>query len=262
LSFTQIPNYIPGINLSSFWFNSDFEQNHFSAELNALSSIFKDSQSIALLDQIIKFRETGNPLDHPDGDGLHNQYFNPGIQDWLNIKNITMVDCGAYNGDSVLAALHLNLPISKAYCFEADTSNFIKLTQTLNKINGIQFLPTNLATWSESATLTFSNSGEEGSRVDNNSGFKVSAIALDDYLKNDHFNFLKIDVEGADLNTLIGAIKTIERNRPYISVAIYHRPKDLWEIPLFLFSNFTNYKFYLRLHGHNLIETILYGVPT
>lgn len=72
---------------------------------------------------------------------------------------------------------------------------------------------------------------------------------------------MKLDVEGEELNTLKGAFDFIYLYKPFISVCIYHKPVDLWEIPLFIHENFPHYKLYLRHHSKGKFETILYAVP-
>ena len=46
--------------------------------------------------------------------------------------------------------------------------------------------------------------------------FIVDVINLDDYCKNIKVDFIKIDVEGNELNVVLGAIKTITRDKPIV----------------------------------------------
>ena len=44
-------------------------------------------------------------------------------------------------------------------------------------------------------------------------------------------DFIKVDVEGADLGVLESAAETIRSQRPRLAIACYHRPDDLVAIP-------------------------------
>ena len=49
---------------------------------------------------------------------------------------------------------------------------------------------------------------------------------------------------------------------PYLSVSLYHKPKDWYEIPLFIKEISKNkYNFYLGAHSDYLNELILYCSP-
>jgi hypothetical protein len=68
-------------------------------------------------------------------------------------------------------------------------------------------------------------------------------------------------VEGFELNALQGALQTIENDTPTISVAIYHKPNDPVDIPLFLMKRLKNYEFFIGHHSQWFLESMLYCVP-
>lgn len=77
----------------------------------------------------------------------------------------------------------------------------------------------------------------------------------------DRLDYLKMDVEGGELNILKGAVETIRRHRPKLAVAIYHEPHHFWDYPSFILDTFEDYRFYLRQYGYSRFETLLYAVP-
>ena len=89
---------------------------------------------------------------------------------------------------------------------------------------------------------------------------EAPCTALDSFKEKLHPTILKIDVEGWESRLLSGAEEMIRRDRPVIAVAVYHRERDLWEIPLKLKELVPEYRFYLRSYL-NVAETVLYAVP-
>jgi FkbM family methyltransferase len=74
-------------------------------------------------------------------------------------------------------------------------------------------------------------------------------------------DFLKIDVEGADLGVLEGAAETIRRQRPRLAIACYHRPDDLVTIPGFIADLGLDYRWYLQCSTMTDVDTVAFGVP-
>jgi FkbM family methyltransferase len=87
---------------------------------------------------------------------------------------------------------------------------------------------------------------------------------LDDYRVErglDTVTFIKMDIEGGEIEALMGMSETIRLARPVLAIAIYHRSTDFVIIPLMVMSMCDNYDFYIRTYGWHSVETILYAVP-
>ena len=67
-----------------------------------------------------------------------------------------------------------------------------------------------------------------------------------------------MDVEGAELKSLMGARNTIIKNHPHLAICVYHKPSDLYEISGYILSLVPEYKFLLRHYCSREWETILY----
>lgn len=76
-------------------------------------------------------------------------------------------------------------------------------------------------------------------------------------------DYIKMDVEGSELETIQGSIKTIQTDHPICAICVYHKVDD---IPV-LFHELKRivsdypYRFYLRYHGFDLRELVLYAIP-
>jgi hypothetical protein len=74
-------------------------------------------------------------------------------------------------------------------------------------------------------------------------------------------DFLKVDVEGADLGVLEGASETIRRDRPRLAIACYHKPDDLVAIPDFIASLGVEYRWHLQCSTMTDVDTVAFAVP-
>jgi len=75
----------------------------------------------------------------------------------------------------------------------------------------------------------------------------------------DRVDFIKMDIEGAELGALVGAESVLRRFRPRLAISLYHRPGDYWRIPLWLHSLDLGYRLFLDHYTIHREETILYA---
>ena len=89
---------------------------------------------------------------------------------------------------------------------------------------------------------------------------RVPVVTIDD--ESPDATFIKLEIEGAELRALHGARKTLVANRPKLSIAAYHKPADLFELPEFLGSLDLDYTLGFRHHHPTLfISSVFYAVP-
>lgn len=170
------------------------------------------------------------------------------------------VDGGAYTGDTLLTFTRLTGGrCAGCAAFEPDPATAEKLQATVHK-RGLRGVTVhNKGLWSAPATLPFAVwHGTSASAVSGAGEVSVEAETIDRAAPA--ATFIKLDVEGAELEALKGAAATIKRNRPKLAVCVYHKPGDLFEIPLFIRSLVPEYRFYLRQHQPVACETVLYAV--
>jgi Methyltransferase FkbM domain len=85
-----------------------------------------------------------------------------------------------------------------------------------------------------------------------------SIDALVNSKKLPKMQYIKLDVEGAELESLRGARESIRRFRPKLAVSLYHKPNDLFELILYVASNFPFYKCHIDHYTIHMEETVLY----
>lgn len=186
------------------------------------------------------------------------QYFPKGIIELTDRE--VFVDGGAYTGDTLLTFMRLTGgKCAHCHAFEPEAANAAKLRATVER-RGLRGVTVhNKGLWSAPATLPFAAwHGTSASAVSGAGELAVEADTVDRAAPQ--ATFIKLDVEGAELEALKGAADTIRRNRPKLAVCVYHRPGDLFEIPLFIKSLVPEYRFYLRQHQPVACETVLYAV--
>jgi hypothetical protein len=72
---------------------------------------------------------------------------------------------------------------------------------------------------------------------------------------------VKLDVEGSERLALQGACDTISRHQPLLTVAIYHRPEDLFELPRLVSQLCPDHRLHIRTHNRFGLDIVLYAVP-
>ncbi len=77
----------------------------------------------------------------------------------------------------------------------------------------------------------------------------------------DRVDYLKMDIEGAEIAALKGAGFTLRKFRPQLAISIYHEPSHFWRIPLILRAACPRYRFYVKHYHFHCAETLLYGIP-
>lgn len=187
------------------------------------------------------------------------QYFNP---DFIHYEeNEIFVDAGCLNlGTSIL--LSKNCPnLQKVYAYEPDPQNYQQCLQNAAQLPNTIVKVFPYGTWSQKATLSFMASSDGSSRITDDGQVSIETISIDETIDaQDRVTFIKMDVEGAELESLKGARQTIQRCKPKLAICIYHKPEDMTEIPLLIKSIVPEYKLYIRHHSNSVAETVLYAV--
>lgn len=172
-----------------------------------------------------------------------------------------LVDGGAFDGDTLRTLLKKYRRLDSVAAFEPDLDNFRKLVKTIatrrKQIRNISLFPTGLGNKTGKAEFT---SGEgASSRLSKAGANSVPIVALDDVLPNFSPTFIKLDIEGSEESAIGGAQRLILKYKPSLAVCAYHKPEDIWRIPLTIKSMFPFYQLRMRCHGYNGFDLVLYA---
>lgn len=172
------------------------------------------------------------------------------------------VDAGCYDLGTTIGIFKKCRNVKKVYAFEPDPQNYekcINRRQEIGEASNITIYPCCL--WNMDTELQFDAGAGVGSSVAKNGNARVKAVMLDKVIaENDKVTFIKMDIEGAELEALEGARNIIQRDKPKLAICIYHKPEDMLALPLYIKSLVPEYKLYLRHYGNSVTETVLYAV--
>lgn len=184
-------------------------------------------------------------------------------QEFYSISNDEILfDCGAFTGDTIEDFVTFtNKKYKKIVAFEPDEKNVKRLNAFINnKIENVVVIQK--ATGDKNGKVSFLNKGNMFSKTvdvkDSSDELSVDIVRLDNYIDY-HPTLIKMDIEGSELDSLIGATQIIKTQKPKLAICIYHMPFDFYEIPKFLKSLVPEYKFKVRQHEPGFCQTVLYA---
>jgi len=166
-------------------------------------------------------------------------------------KGDVVLDVGSHLG--VFTRVALNAGARKVVCFEPnpETTAFFTRTFAQEQKSGRVVL-IQAAAMDKPGRLSFETGPSDNSGTAHVAGkgeISVEAVTIDQIVAQlglDAVDFVKMDIEGAELVALKGARKTIERFQPKLAIALYHKPKDVDEIPACIRSIEPRYAFKKR----------------
>lgn len=189
-------------------------------------------------------------------------YFDPELIQLC--ENEVFVDAGALNLETSLRFMEecrkSHIHNYRIHAFEPDCVSYETCKKVLKGVPDADIQLYNAGLWSEDTTLYFEKNGNAASRISKEkTGTSIKAVALDGRVL-DPVTFIKMDIEGAELEALKGSREILKRYRPKLAVSLYHKKEDLVEIPSYIKQLVPEYKLYIRHYSNAGVETVLYAV--
>jgi len=220
-------------------FTADYFKEH-EKEIDHLRTILADDKSREVLNNLIEYRLSGKieylfRADTPDA------------ENWnllkLSDEEIYM-DLGAYTGDTVSDFLSQVNSYKSIYAVEPEDRNFRKLGENTAGLENIQLIQA--AIGGEPGEIMFTHGVGRGGARGKGKTRPVPMETVDHILGGKVATFIKMDLEGEELQAIEGARNTISTYSPQLLIAAYHRIADFWEIPEKVLSCSSDYRVYLR----------------
>jgi FkbM family methyltransferase len=164
----------------------------------------------------------------------------------------TVLDVGGFKGETAIVFADAVGAQGKVFAFEPVPAAYRSMVSNI-KANGLESLITPVnkgcSSISKKATVVSAADGAPWSYVCEGDGsVDVELTSIDDFVDaNDlkKVDFIKLDVEGFESDVLTGARKVIQTFKPKLAVALYHKSRDLTELPRQVRS-LGDYKLYVR----------------
>ncbi len=189
-------------------------------------------------------------------------YFGTGLFDLSDAEHF--VDVGAYTGDSIdELCRHVGNWYRRIDAFEPDPTNLPALRRSVAHRRDVVVHECAVGDEPRAARLRsvdLNIGAGIASHLDDSGDISVEVRRLDDVVPAG-VTLLKMDIEGGEASALRGAVATIQRDRPVLAIAAYHRPSDLADLPSQIRELDAGYDLYLRQHADFYWDTVLYAVP-
>lgn len=195
------------------------------------------------------------------------------MNNYLNMnhsfENAFMIDGGVFDGEDSTRYLEVCGPEGRVYAFEplGDQHFSSSFNNALSKDSRLKLVPKGM--WNTSGELYFHVAGTmshvtETPSAKSDACITIPVTTIDDFVDQegiDQLDFIKMDIEGAELNALKGAEKTISRLNPVLAICIYHGFDQYINIPYYLMTKYPNYHFEIGIHDINGSEIVIYATP-
>lgn len=234
-----------------------------SIPFHAMNSVLKlcaDQLSVDYLRDQFHFR-AHNSLNQIPTASIDEIYF----PSWIShLDNEHYVDCGAADGDTIDEFRKRWDKWDHIYAFEPDFQNFGKLTLKHAEA-GSRVRRMHAAVGDVHTQVPFCETGDYSAHVVSQSDLMVWSVRLDDVLLDTESltppTYIKMDIEGSELEALWGAREIIKEHSPVLAICAYHKADHLWQIPLLIHAIQPEYKLFLRRYAEEVWELVWYAVP-
>jgi FkbM family methyltransferase len=220
----------------------------------------EDYRSKKVLNGIIKYWFNFDIVSmHKLCETLYSDYFDLDILECT--KNEVLVDMGAYIGDSAFDFVNTFGDYAKIYAYEVTPRTFEVLKKNLEQLKNIYPIQKGLGLEESVMYITDTGNGA-GNTVSYKGTIAVPIVSLDEDIQ-EPVSLIKMDIEGAEKDALLGSIRHIKEEKPKLLISAYHIPNDLFQIPKLVNEIRDDYKFYLRFNGHNCLwpcDYVLFAV--
>lgn len=185
-------------------------------------------------------------------------------------KEDYILDLGGCWGDTALYFAHKVGADGKVFSFEFIPNN-IKLHNINTSLNpnlskNIHLITNPVSNISDE-TIYYKDNGPASivytKPFDEQTG-SIKTISIDDFIETNNVekvNFIKMDIEGSEMNALQGAIKTIKKFRPKLAIAIYHSMEDFTNIPKWILDLNLDYEIFIGHYTIHAEETVCFAQP-
>lgn len=184
-----------------------------------------------------------------------------------------IIDAGAFIGDTGVYFHHKLGGRCRIHSFELLDENLALLVHNFERNGvrpGVDVVINKLALADKTGEeIVIADGATQGSTSifgKSAQGSRVQTITLDDYVMRlglEKVDFIKMDIEGAELQALHGARHTIHHFKPKLAICLYHKWNDAFTLPQAIHATGVDYSFTFKwVQLKDGWEAILLAIPT
>ena len=186
---------------------------------------------------------------------LKHQYFD--LKELYFSDDEVFLDIGSYDGGTACEFARVTgNKYKRIICFEPNERSYELCRQNTAQLSNVLLLKKGAS--NSSGIVNMSGEGGGANIINDEPGFAIETLRLDDII--DEATFIKMDIEGAEMDALLGAERLIRKHRPKLAISVYHLRTDIWEIPKLLLSWHPDYRLYLRIYSMKGNDAVLYAI--
>ena len=181
-----------------------------------------------------------------------------------------LVDCGAFDGDSIRGFMRRGKQFQHLYALEPDAANLAALRASLKSLPDL--LQEKVTVWpyavgDKDEKVSFSETHDVASKVSSSKVSSSNEEVLIDSRRLDSLpwrfqpTYIKMDIEGSEPVALTGGAELLKSEMPVLAICLYHRTEHLWQIPNLIHQLAPGYALYLRRYAEDCWEQVCYAVP-
>ncbi len=145
------------------------------------------------------------------------------------------------------------------------TAGSMKVTQeNLKDFDNIIYRQTAVGNTNGSICMTEFNGAPGSNLVSSKGDTEIPMVRLDDDIC-EPITFIKMDIEGSEIEAMKGAEQHIRRDKPKLAICSYHNNHHIYEIPRLMREYNPQYKLYMRYNGpfNNVLasEFVTFAIP-
>ncbi len=174
-----------------------------------------------------------------------------------------VIDAGAFTGNTVVYFTQLVGQEGKVYAFEPMQEIFKTLQENTQNMPEVHLFQAGISHCDGQMHVAAQNSAS--SSLFQQGDVCVNIRSIDSFVQVqalDKLDFIKMDIEGSEMDALKGAKNTIAQFTPKLAICIYHRPNDIFQIYKQILTINPYYTFYLKHCSNTIWETVLFAMPS
>lgn len=256
-------------DFTTFWFQEKMDYSFVNKHKEVLEKLYEglgDEKSQECMEAYLNQKISGK-FEYLEQVKTEQQYYE---KDLINLKNVScMVDCGAYDGDTFYAFCKKyeeetgKTYTGKAFLLEADEITYQRLLENCNEKDNA--IPMRVGVWNKKTNLKLKraeNNMPKENKISEEGDISIAVDKIDNLISAENeVGFIKMDIEGSELNALKGAERIIRKYKPILAICVYHKKEDLLTIPQYIKSLYSGYRLFLRVYDVYCRELVLYALP-